>query len=382
MRLWSSFAALLGAIMVGLFFTDLALFGFESHFLPAPMVFFIGFILAVVLLASFRPEAFRALVGSRFAVWLVVFLGISIGWFFMTIQNDDYWAFMRQRLYSLGFLTACLLLLSFPAARRISRVSLVFAVLLGVLLNLVDVAQPLTFSPFLLRSTGLYLNPNISGIALVLGSLAGWEIVPVKWRSSFYGLVLLGVLPTFSRSAILVTVGMGPALCWAGLMRWKEWGLATFAVGGLALGVVSLMLASGTIPLDGSVIQDLVLRLTLSTEDYSTEDRLVVMREAVAMISRAPWFGHGTGASYLWALDRSSHNMYLNLMVDHGVWACLLFPALFASLARKTVLCCFFVSCWIILGFVTHNILDETSFLVLLAFTPYLGETLEPVSSR
>ena len=120
---------------------------------------------------------------------------------------------------------------------------------------------------------------------------------------------------------------------------------------------------------------DLLLRVTLSSQDYSTEDRFLLLREAVAMIAASPWTGHGTGASYLWALDRSSHNVYLNLMVDHGLWGCLLVPALFAALARGTRLCGLFIGAWLILGCVSHNLLDEASWLVLLAFTPYLGET-------
>jgi O-antigen ligase len=368
-------AGWLGIVLVGLFGTDLSLFGFEHHWLPEPVAFYAGFGLAAALLAWFRPEAARVLAASRFALWLVCFLGVSLAWFFMTIQDAAYWAFLRQRLYSLGFITTCVLVLSFPEARRTARAALVGAVLLGVGLNLVDAAQPLTFTPFLGRSTGLYLNPNVAGAALVMGALAAWEIVPERWRALFYGLVLLGVLPTFSRSAILLALLLGPALCWAGQMGWKGWGLAVLVAGGLAVCAAAMLAASGLIPADGAVMQDLVLRVSLSADDYSTEDRLLVLREALAMISRAPWLGHGTGASYLWALDRSSHNMYLNLMVDHGGWAGLLLPALFASLARRTVLCGLYLACWAILGLVSHNLLDETAFMALLAFTPYLGET-------
>lgn len=361
--------------LVGLFCTDFALYGFSNGFLPPPVVFFAAFGAGVGLLAALRPGTFQAFLTSRFVLWLALFLAVTLAWFFITPQDDEYMAFLRMRLYALGLLSSCLVFLSIPEARVAARKALAFAVLLGVALNLVDLLAPLTFSPFLGRSTGLYLNPNVSGISLLMGAIAAWEVVPARFRIAFYGLTLAGILPTFSRSAILMGLLLGPLLCWMGELRWKAWAGALATVAGLAVGTGALLLGSGWIPVDSSIMTDLILRVTLSTNDFSTADRLQVLDEVLAMIGRAPWFGHGTGASYLWALDRSSHNAYLNLMADHGVWAALLIPGLFASLARRSLLCAVAIGCWSIVGFFSHNLLDETSWIALLAFLPYLGES-------
>ncbi|HLO69038.1 MAG TPA: O-antigen ligase family protein [Holophaga sp.] len=374
MRAGHLLATALAWTMVGLFCTDFVLYGFTLKFLPPPVVFFAGFAAGVALLAALRPGTGRAFLESRFVLWLAIFLAVTLAWYFMTPQDEEYQAFLRLRLYTLGLLGSALVLLSIPEARAAARKALAAAVILGVALNLVDLFAPLTFSPFLGRSAGLYLNPNVSGISLLMGAIAAWEAVPTRARIWFYGITLVGIIPTFSRSAILLGLLLGPTLCWMGQLRWRAWAGALAAVAGTALGTGALLLGTGWIPVDSSIMTDLILRVSLSTDDYSTADRLQVLDEALAMIARSPWIGHGTGASYLWTLDRSSHNAYLNLMADHGVWAAALIPGLFGSLARRSTLCVVAICCWSIVGFFSHNLLDETSWIALLAFLPYLGE--------
>ena len=64
------------------------------------------------------------------------------------------------------------------------------------------------------------------------------------------------------------------------------------------------------------------------TDDYSLIERQDVAREAWRMFTEQPILGHGLASTKDWSYAVSSHNQYLNLMVDHGILGAFILPVL------------------------------------------------------
>lgn len=69
------------------------------------------------------------------------------------------------------------------------------------------------------RGSGLYLNPNVAALAVLLGSLAAIKSLPSVWRLPFLGLVGLATFATLSRSGIIAGALVG--IAWFAT-EWKD----------------------------------------------------------------------------------------------------------------------------------------------------------------
>lgn len=369
----------LGSASLLLFFTNLSSYGFEQGFSPPPVVFYALMASAVCALTWLDPARGKTVFKERIPVWVAAFMGLSVIWYFFGPLDEAHGALLRQRLYCLSLLAATHLLWTVPEARTRAKKWLPWVVLLGVLFNLVDAIQPLTFSPFLGRSTGLYLNPNVSGVALLLGMLVAWEAVPAKWRAPFFGLVLIGILITFSRSAILFCLVVGAVLCAFKQFSWRQWWLTLLVVSGIAAMGAVILLASKWSLIGNDIMSDLTGRLWLTTDDYSSQERAYVAKEALHLIGTSPWIGHGTGASLLWGHEVSSHNLYLNLLVDHGAAGIWVIPGwVWALHPGRNRMAWLFTATLLGVGLVSHNVFDETAWIILMGFTPYFSSGPHP----
>jgi O-antigen ligase len=105
--------------------------------------------------------------------------------------------------------------------------------------------------------------------------------------------------------------------------------------------------------------------------DESAAQRAAVFGGAWEMFASNPIVGSGVGASREWEYEISSHNQYLNLMVDHGALGFFILPLIIlasiwgAQGEARQVSSSFaaFVVCW---GFFSHNVLEE--YYILLTF--------------
>lgn len=359
---------------VAAFSTNIANYGLKYGL--EPLYWIAGFVAGSAVLAAagwwrirIRPEPI--------AIWCAAFALISMVWFFSSSQSAVAWQQVQTRLLSVIFLLLMLFLFAGARARRASRQAVVGATLLTAGLNVYELFNPMTFSDIPGRSTGLFANVNQSGAAVVLGLVLGQGVVPRHLRPAYVLATGIGVLPTFSRAAILGWV----LVCG---LTWLQSGvrlghlLRLGAVGAIAAVFLLTPWWSDlrlTLEQRGALTENVLDRLAFfergTAGDASTESRLGVARLAWSTFADHPFAGTGTGATTEGIFELGPHNIYLALLAEHGVVGLVVFPALILAAvwgadrgtAPVAVPFALFIAFW---GLFSHNVLEER--YILLAF--------------
>ena len=229
--------------------------------------------------------------------------------------NYDFARYFALRINAIGFLLTCVIIFDDRYILRLTKQAVVIATLLGVALNMFDVVRPGTFSNIAGRAVGLYVQPNMSGMALVFGGLIGVSAIRRLWmREAFLLCALAGLAATFSREAMLtfVILPVGAALAGVLLFRW----LAIAALAGLAL--CAALNVANSIGDSHLLNEDTWSRLTLRWSDDSAGARLELAEKTLEQFEAAPLIGQGFGTAIFWT-SNSSHNAYLGFMADCGI---------------------------------------------------------------
>jgi hypothetical protein len=277
------------------------------------------------------------------------------------------------------FILMMMFLFSEERAQFRGRQAILMAVVMAVALNIYEFFNPLAFSNIAGRSAGLYINPNISAAACILGMIASIELVENKYRGPFVLFVGLGVYLTFSRGGIMVWLGVVLLMCIIGTIHLRRLVLtmmiAVVAVTILMLSNLDLMasLFDRFGALDQNVLQRIVWLKKPSFYDSPSMDRISVAKITWDMFLDKPLLGNGTGASSEWnTIGVSSHNMFLNLMADHGILGLFIVPFLVIAVTWRTVvemrhmaiIFSFFILVW---SLFSHNVLEERYILLAIA---------------
>jgi O-antigen ligase len=398
----TQYQRVLAMIGILLFYTNLALYLYSSDRLPVkPWYWIAGFgVLASPLLFSGRSARMKQ---SPLILWAVGFLMISATWLlFQPLQSEVAWGELRSRVYSIAFLLIALLVFSHEDAQMWARRAILLSVLVGIALNIYEFFHPATFVPVIGeykawaigRSGGLYINPNESGAALVLGMILSIGVLGRRLRLAFILLVGLGVLLTFSRGALLIW-GIS-ALMTIKLERVISTRSLIITCGILASIALLAVLSQplwGKLQLElqskGALNQDIIERSNFfgnaaksGVRDESGNDRVFLAKRAWTMIGDSPIVGYGVGGSLSWGLNRQAHNQYLSLMLEHGIFGLFVFPLLLMAAvwrargeARRTAFV--FAGCVLAWGLFSHNILGDYFILILLSLLSAMS-----VSSR
>ncbi|HKP01622.1 MAG TPA: O-antigen ligase family protein [Nitrospiraceae bacterium] len=272
-------------------------------------------------------------------VWCFGFAWVTMLWFLGSSQSETAWRDVLLRLSAIMLILSCLMIFASPSAVRSARWTLVFSVLLGVTLNIYDFFVPMTFSEFQGRAAGLYMNPNISGEALVLGMILSVTVLPSSCRGPFLLLTGVGIFLTFSRGGILAwLIAVSGLLLFTKAVRAKDL-ISTFL---LTLFVVFIVLLPRlnailtTMDQGGAVSKDTETRLEWLTNPFGVSEnsgssRKYVAEQAWRKFSDHPWVGSGTGTMHE-SFDIPPHNQYLSYMLDHGVLGAAIVPLLILTL--------------------------------------------------
>lgn len=312
---------------------------------------------------------------SPLAAWAVIAVFVATIGFLRSSQS----AIALERYVDICGGAAFLLLMVFLFADAeslaASRTTLVACVIVSVTLNAYDISHPFIFSPILGRAGGLYVNPNISALALVFGLIVTIDVVPSKWRAIYVVVVGLGVALTLSRAGVLL---WGMVSFFLVVRRRVEWRRLAVTVAMVSLGLWMWLIIGGhleqvieavggirNLPLDR-------LTMTAAAGDVSARTRHEVAWAAARLFEKNPIIGAGLGATSEWALPVSAHNMYLRLAAELGVAGVVLFPALgiAAGLAAKgghRFTSHLYAVAWFVAGMFSHNLLEERPELVTLA---------------
>jgi hypothetical protein len=362
---------------VAVFFTNFANFTERWGFIPLYWVGVFGALLLPLLAGAATTSRLPV---RPLMIWCAAFLAISIFWYFPSNQDAAAYQEVRTRCLSVIFLFLMLFLFSRPGDQHLASVAIVFAVLLGVGLNIYDLLHPLTFSKIPGRSSGLFENANQSGAGLMLGMILAYRVVPRPLRVPFVVVTGLGILTTFSRAAMIGWIVVVLFLAVRGGLGLRQ-PRVVFLLGALIVAFLyspywghleTTLKQRGSLNL--SDLQRLSFLSTGSTAgDDSADERKRVAEASWRLFEEKPITGHGTGASVnIEGFAVSTHNMYLANMIDHGIIGLFILPSLLLAtlwgLTRKTfdvaVPLVLFIAMW---GFFSHNIFEERYILLSVA---------------
>jgi hypothetical protein len=375
------YQTILAVAAVIIFFSGLPLSLFALGVLDfPPAVWVISFgILAfppVISSALFRIKYVLPMV-----IWCFVFLIVSMVWFFIGHPSSLALEGFQYRFITVGTLLSVVFILLSTSSLFYARMSAAICLFLSVCLNIYDLLNPYTIGFLPGRASGLYLNPNTSAEALVLGMLICVTQLSPTLRIWFVHIIGIGVLTTFSRAGLLAY-----AVSVIGLMVCRLISPGAFFVtlcSAVLLGGLATVTQNWETLLEGwdqaglvsstEIIDVITERITWFTDpgtsDGAMTERLEGAQQAWQLFSDHPFLGGGTGTNFdTWAQSDEfrkpgPHNIFLWLMVDHGIIGALIFPALLMAIGwkakRESRTFMVIVFCVLILmGFSSHNLLD------------------------
>src|SRR5687767_13703954 len=179
---------------VAIFFTNVPVYFYEHGFTQwdAPKHWVLMFCLLSFPLLFTRTNVWNAFT-SPVTIWCLGYAWVTIVWFFLSSQSDTSWLEVRSRLFAIIQILTYATIFWEPGAIRLARKMVGGAVLFGVALNIYEWFAPMSFSPIPGRSAGLYIDPNITGEALVLGMILSVTVFDPRYRGPFILLTGIGV---------------------------------------------------------------------------------------------------------------------------------------------------------------------------------------------
>ena len=375
---------ILAVVAVAVFFTNLDVYLFNSETTGIVPLYWIAAFGVVAAPLYFSKGALLSLRQAPIARWGYGFLMITCVWLlFQPSPSEVAWQELRTRSLSVAFILVLMCVFANCEAQVWARRAILVAVLMGIGLNTYELFNPQAFSSIVGRSAGLYINPNQSGAALVLGLVLTISLLPQRLRLLFALMVGGAILLTFSRSAIV-----GWAIVMIVILKTGQISLRKSLAVGFSVIVIGLIVLVAQWDRIQYQLEDLgVLNSNVMgrvewfnqpmASDSSALGRQEVAEIAFEKFADNPIFGEGVGASQKLLMveggtEISTHNQYLNLMVDHGIMGFFILPLLVLAIlwqargeARHTGMTLAAFTLYI--GFFSHNILDER--FVLLTFT-------------
>lgn len=232
------------------------------------------------------------------------------------------------------------------------------------------------------RASGFYADSNMAGCALIIGFILSVNILPKVLRFPFFIVVLIGVILTFSRGAMLSLFIITTLFFIQGLIPRKQfiaWGgtllIVSLTFGSLLFSVVSIqkLQASGYLTEDTAGRIDAMVNPLEETESLEEDSRTTLAKAGWNAFAEKPFLGNGIGYTLYWKVDRrSTHNMLLFYMVDHGLLGIFIFPlAIYAAIKGARGDCRFvgqgFTVMMFIWSFFSHTMLSTRVLLIIFA---------------
>jgi hypothetical protein len=331
---------------------------------------------AAYFLFVFRRQFLRLIFFNDYLLALAI-LVVPILLMLLSDRSFERGAYTSQIAVASTFVVASVLALR-PELSRTLAIAAFAIVAVGAALNLYELlVQNNVWSVAPGRSAGFYVNPNISGEALVGYGLAFLLVRPTKLSFTdliLMALVLLGVFATFSRAGILASLVL---LTSATLMRAQRKHMPRIILGGVAVALLGFAFASFVVHnLDLS--EDATVRVLSLIEsggvgDYE-EDRGLTALTSLELAMENPVTGAGVGA--ISQMPEGPHNMFLAMMVEYGLvglFVYLVMTVRLIQIARRadrnlSGMILFFVAWLVIFGFASHNLLGNPETIPLMGF--------------
>ena len=328
--------------------------------------------LAVVIVAM-RPGLSRMPRGI--AIWTWCFVCYSILTFMYSSQSGDAKQYLFHNVQAALLLVSFLIVFQYAEVRTV-RLALLVVALIAVPVNIIDFYSP-TWSEVPGRASGLYVNPNTSGKALLFIMVATIPLVPSRFRVLYCLFMGIGMLVTLSRSAWLLWAVAVTLLAGYGYIVFKRKGVGMLAVGAAGGVIVYGLLTGGFLEVvsdsgfAGYLNSQAMARLAGGDEpggeDSSLVGRMGVAEKSFEVFQNHPWFGAGLGYTKEWEYIEP-HNMYLMMAAEGGVVGVSLFIALLVILWRETdSIGRILVVLFAMRSLFSHNMLEQPIMLIFIA---------------
>jgi hypothetical protein len=228
------------------------------------------------------------------------------------------------------------------------------------------------------RSAGFYVNPTISGEALL-----GYGLVFLTARAAKVGivdviltaLIVVGEFATFSRAGIMASLVLTPA---AILMRVHREQRSRVVLGGVVISAFAFAFASFVLT-KVELSQDAQRRIDSllnngGVGDYET-DRGSAVSESLDIIGENPVFGAGVQAISEMP-GQGPHNMFLAMMLEYGIGGLVLYLVVIIRLILSacradhdlSAAVWLYVAWLVIFSFASHTMLTTASTIPLTGF--------------
>jgi O-antigen ligase len=382
----------------GLLLTNWPTYNYEIRGGAIPLYYYALPGILVLPIAFARPEAPLRVLRSPLFWWFAVYVLLGLTWQIVAhdFGEETSRQFRLRLLVFFLFATAAVLVLE--SNRAVVAMLIVACVLIAGAFNWFDALRPFRFVPQSYehasegRGAGLFLNPNVAGSFIVMGTIAALSYIPMRLRAVMLVCVVLCVAPTFSRGAFVLAGLMVGSGLFLGLLRRLQAVLILMAlpllVSGVNLGYEYLMTHSEDRNMQ-RVVQRLMVLKDAAEEDESVDIRADAAARGWQLFKQSPLFGAGLGATTTASFVTGPHNMYVTLMAEQGIFGLALYLSLLFLLAREGMrlmrsaatressdigrAMLMFALCLAMNGFFSHNILDEAHTMFLMAFLAAAG---------
>jgi hypothetical protein len=371
---------LLAVAGVLLFFTHLDIYLVDAKILSSP----VGFVppyFALIAIRFFGQNQKLKLPGRLILLWCLGYSIISLFSYAYISQSTSSSKVLIYRLLSIIFLGLMTCLLNDLRVQKWTRYSILVVTIAGIIINFCQLIIPsLLFAKAVDRASGLYIDPNNCGIALLFGMIFTVTMISQGLRMPWVLIVGIGILTTQSRGAILCWFFAFILMILTRIIVTKQLTLWILGIG-LTLFIILHPGSAWKIEISNNLINSTITETLTGLTDRSTlNDGSSIERQEVAnkawqMFFDRPIFGYGIGSTFddrITGFYVSIHNMYLLHAAEYGVLGIPLLPlAIYAVIHNATgeakKLSIVFAGSVCLCGFFSHTILDDRDILISFA---------------
>jgi O-Antigen ligase len=340
----------MGAVLA--FFTNFDLFFFMAGMGPPPTLYILIFLMGSLPIWYVYWQK-----RIQFLFPVIVWLGCFLTFSMLSLALSSFSALAieesnRRIVTTIFILTMAVIFSGSVVVQLWARRAVLIAMVISTVNVIIELFNPMTFAvidfpdrpPGTLRyadrPSGLYIDPNKTAFALVLGLIFCTHLLPPKYRIPFVFVVGIVIFLTFSRGAILCWLILLFIYSFTGVISGKTilyWGLGSVVF-------ITVLFVGGIIDIQqlhasGIITDDMMGRLEwfqnpLAKED-SADSRKEVAATAFQMFLDNPILGNGIASTLALSIGISTHNTYLYFMADHGILGALVVPSLVYATAAN-----------------------------------------------
>jgi O-antigen ligase len=381
----------LGTIFI--FFTELGEYLYNIKLGLAPVIYFYGFIVIALPLYFSIPSRIKYLPYS-IVIWCYIYLAIgclTIVLVGVDLHNESQIEPLRYRIREVLFLLLMLVIFSkYSIVQLWTKRAILLVTFMNIFINFYQLFNPSAFpvkdEGSLLygsqRVFGFYGDSNSAGFALILCIILSVDLIKPKYRFPFVLLGGIGILPTFSRGAMIcwfltVIILFITKIIPRYQIPYISFSLITiFIILQLQLSNLSSLERPDGSPLLSQNMQDriawIVDPFSSKSQNIDNNSRGFLIQQSWQKFAEKPFLGNGldsTQTQLSVGLSQNTHNMYLKFMVEHGFLGIFIYPmlvlaAIWKARGETKKIGLVFATNLLIWGFFSHMIIRDFSILV------------------